>query len=265
MSDSGEGAALSRTPQASAPQAPQGPADEGPLRVEDIVADVRRRLRGLSIVVGVEAVLAGAGVGALLDESVVAFGAIGAGGALGAMLVLHDLGHRLDQPPRGLNLVRNRLAAALLLVVAAPALPWVRRLERALRAPVLASYAVANHPDYGRHPPEVVLATIRVRSAYVLLRNVALLLTLLAAFLWAAWLANVDYGADVTILLRVTLSVTAVALVQLALGVFGVMQLAELRPASIARVRRLSWLLWPFFPFGTYAAWSTRRAFGGGT
>lgn len=226
------------------------------VRVGDVLNVARKKFRVLAAVV--------AGQSTLWVTVLFWWGwdlpALGAalGAALGLVLFLwiQDWGAKLDHKPRGLNLVRARTGAAVtaMMLPLGPlvALPVLRLLGE----PLIASYAVANHPEAGRAPDEDVLATIRARSAFHLLRTWALLFGAGATLL--IFSSSLQWQ-DTT--MWVGVGVALMGVVQLVVALAAGSLLRELDPARVRAVKRLAWAVLLIPPVGTYAAWSTQRAF----
>lgn len=233
--------------------------DSATLRVGDLVAQARRRFRVLAVASGLQAV----GYVTIVAKYLLG-GSWGIGAAVGTVigvmlfLLVQDWGNKIDQRPQGLNLVKARTGAGILLGMVPLGPVLCPPLLRLLRQPVLVHYSVANHPESGQSPDEDLLDTIRVRSAYVLLRAWALAFVGVGALLLLASPSGNWTAQDL-----VGLVVLGGGALQALCGIAGVVLLADLNPIRVVWVTRLSYLLWPFLPFGTYAAWATRRAFGG--
>ncbi len=234
------------------------------VKVEDLVASARMRFKILAGLAFIEC----SGLGWLIDwgrsgeTELGIFAVIGGVTGLMILLLILDWGRKLDHRPRAMNLIKARNGAIILhgLLPLGPLVAW--GLFATLRHPTLVSYAVSNHPDAGQLDDEEVLATVRVRSAYITLRRAGFFFTVVAAIAAFAGSGTPEGEMDAEARLRFFMAAIAIgiyALGHLVNGFVGVGLLKEMTARRVKTVRKFSPLIWGLLPFGTYAAWAARR------
>jgi hypothetical protein len=214
-----------------------------------VVEEARKHLHVAAVATSVQALLIGTAVGFLLWRSWIIGAVAGGLAALAIALLVSDWARKLDHRPRGFNLVRAR-DGALLVYAMLPAGPWLApRIRRPLNNPVLAKYAVSNHPEAGEFPSEVVLRRIRARGAFISLRRTAFAYLVIGGVL--------VFGADDLPFGVIFLVGTVFQLVAGIAGTLAMGRLPERRSLAVW----MSVLAMPWLPFGPVCFLAVRSAF----